>query len=256
MINKDRKIEIVMAVCLLIGAFFLFACGTKYSTQENVNETNESVEESSSEESLQLEKDDTLAEYTVVLDAGHGASDSGKVGGNGAYEKDINLSIVLLLRQELEAKGAKVVLTRESDEPLYTSSDSNKKMADMKKRIAIITESKADIAVSIHQNSYPDESVKGPQVFYYTASTEGEKLAVAIQDSFSLAVGEENNRRLAKANSEYYLLLHTPCVCVIAECGFLSNYEEAEILITKEYQEKMAKAVAQGITNYLLQTKE
>lgn len=223
----NRKVEILMAVVLLVCSFFLFACGNH------------------------LVVNTVQQEFVVILDAGHGATDSGKVGINNAYEKDINLSIVLFLKEELEREGIKVVLTRENDEPLYTSSDTNKKMADMKKRIEIITESQADLVVSIHQNSYPDEGVKGPQVFYYTASQEGEKLATSIQKSFSLVVGEEQNRRLAKANSEYYLLLHTPCVCVIAECGFLSNLEEADLLITEAYQKQMAKAVAEGIKEYL-----
>lgn len=268
--SKDKKIEIIMAVCLLLGAFVLFACATdseknslNHSTNENSVETqlsanknqqdtNEKKIEQNTTEEAQNQIEEGLEKFIIGLDAGHGASDSGKVGVNGAYEKDINLSIVLFLKEELESRGARVILTRESDEPLYTSSDSNKRMADMKKRIEIVTEEKTDILVSIHQNSYPDAAIKGPQVFYYTASSEGEKLALAIQESFSIAVGEENNKRLAKANSEYYLLLHTPCACVIAECGFLSNYEEADLLVTEEYQKNMAKAVAQGIIDYLL----
>lgn len=238
MIEKNRNLEMLMSVCLLISAFCFFACGTKVEKQKEV--------------STEWEEEKQLG-YRVVLDAGHGDTDSGKVAVNGAYEKDINLAIVLFLKEELETKGIDVVLTRENDEPLYTASDHNKKMADMKKRIALITESNADIVVSIHQNSYPDESIKGPQVFYYTGSEEGKKLATILQESFSLVVGTEQNKRFAKANSEYYLLLHTPCVCVIAECGFLSNQEEADLLETELYQKNMAKALAEGIMNYFSQ---
>ena len=239
-----------MAVCLLLGAFFLFACGTG---RRNQNEETKQKDQSllGAESTSSMKEEIPSTGWTVVLDAGHGAADSGKVGVNGALEKDINLSIVFLLKEELEQQGVEVVLTRESDEPLYSASDSNKKMADMKKRIAIMEEHVPDAVVSIHQNSYPDNSVKGPQVFYYTGSSNGETLAKSIQSSFSLAVGEENNKRQAKANGDYYLLLHTSCVCVITECGFLSNPEEAALLVTEEYQKKIAKAVAEGIMGYL-----
>ena len=171
---------------------------------------------------------------TVLLDAGHGADDSGKVG----------------INQVLEKEGINVVMTREDDSPLYQSSDRNKKLADMKKRIQIMVDCDADIAVSIHQNSYTQESVKGPQVFYYKDSAEGKKLAASIQEAFDLVIGDENTRTI-KPNGEYYLLVHSPMPLVICECGFLSNWEEAKLLATPTYQKSIAKAIGQGILEYL-----
>ncbi len=187
---------------------------------------------------------------TVVLDAGHGADDSGKVGINQILEKDINLEIAKYTKELLEKEGIHVVMTREDDSPLYQPSDSNKKLADMKKRIQAMTDCNADIAVSIHQNSYTQESVKGPQVFYYKDSAEGKKLAASIQDSFDFVVGEDNTRTI-KPNGEYYLLVHSPMPLVICECGFLSNWEEARLLATPEYQKSVAEAIAHGIMEYL-----
>ena len=187
---------------------------------------------------------------TVVLDAGHGADDSGKVGINQVFEKDINLEIAKYTKELLEKEGIHVVMTREDDSPLYQPSDSNKKLADMKKRIQTMSDCKADIAVSIHQNSYTQESVKGPQVFYYKDSAEGKKLAASIQKAFDLVIGEENTRTI-KPNGEYYLLVHSPMPLVICECGFLSNWEEAKLLSTPEYQKSVAEAVAHGIMQYL-----
>ncbi len=187
---------------------------------------------------------------TVVLDAGHGADDSGKVGINQVFEKDINLEIAKYTKELLEKEGIHVVMTREDDSPLYQPSDSNKKLADMKKRIQTMSDCNADIAVSIHQNSYTQESVKGPQVFYYKDSAEGKKLAASIQEAFDLVIGEENTRTI-KPNGEYYLLVHSPMPLVICECGFLSNWEEAKLLSTPEYQKSVAEAVAHGIMQYL-----
>lgn len=188
--------------------------------------------------------------YCVVLDAGHGASDPGKIGCNDAKEKDINLSIVQKLKKNLEAKGVKTVLTRESDEPLYDESAANKKMSDMNARVSIIESILPDLVVSIHQNSYHESSVYGPQVFYYKASEQGKKAAQYLQASFD-GLEEIENRRAAKANDNYYLLLHTSVPLVIAECGFLSNPKEAGLLIQDSYQEKIAGVLCIGIMQYL-----
>ena len=188
--------------------------------------------------------------YCVVLDAGHGASDPGKIGCNDAKEKEINLAIVQKLKTFLEAQDVEVVLTRDSDEPLYESSASNKKMSDMHTRVSIIEDAAPDLVVSIHQNSYHESSVYGPQVFYYKASEEGKRAAEILQESFS-GLDEIENRRVAKANDNYYLLLHTSVPMVIAECGFLSNPQEADLLIQDAYQEKIAWVLHLGILEYL-----
>ncbi len=186
---------------------------------------------------------------TIVIDPGHGGVDPGKVGVDGAYEKDINLAISMKIKKILTDNGYDVILTRDSDEGLYEETDSNKKSADMKARCKIIEESGADLVVSIHQNSFGQESVKGAQVFYYENSPEGQRLAEDIQAAVR-ELADETNDRSVKANSSYYMLLHTPCPTVIVECGFMSNWEEAKLLGTDEYQEKLALAVCKGIEDY------
>lgn len=186
----------------------------------------------------------------VVIDSGHGGNDPGKIGVDGSLEKDINLQIAKKLKAYLEASDVKVVMTREDDRGLYQESDRNKKMADMKNRCALITETAPDLIVSIHQNSYHEESVYGGQVFYYKSSEKGKRLAELIQKRFDYVLGEKN-RRLAKPNGNYYLLLHVKEPIVIVECGFLSNWNEAAALKTDEYQERMAWTIHMGIMEYL-----
>lgn len=186
----------------------------------------------------------------VVIDSGHGGNDPGKVGVNGSLEKDINLAIAEKLKRYLENAGVKVVMTREKDEGLYEEGDTKKKMADMRKRCQIIGDARPDAAVSIHQNSYHQEDVSGGQVFYYRGSENGKRLAELIQDRFSYVLGEEN-RRQAKANDSYYLLLHVKEPMVIVECGFLSNRKEAEELEKEEYQDRLAWTIHMGIMEYL-----
>lgn len=187
--------------------------------------------------------------FVVAVDPGHGGNDPGKTVGD-IYEKDINLSIAIKLKAVLEKNGIKVVITRDTDTGLYGETDSNKKIADMKNRCRLINESNADILVSIHQNSYSAENVKGAQVFFYEHSKEGEKLAGILQSTIKSRLDKENERQ-HKANDSYYILLNVEMPAVIVECGFLTNPDECKKLLDENYQNEMAQAVAEGIVEYM-----
>lgn len=189
-------------------------------------------------------------EITIAIDAGHGGDDPGKVGINKVLEKEINLAISKKLESCLKKQKIKVEMTRQSDEGLYDASSTNKKQEDMRRRCEKIDQADPLFTVSIHQNSYTSESVHGPQVFYYTHSTEGQEIAKAIQDALNEGLQVDRPREI-KANDTYYLLKKTKKPTVIVECGFLSNESEAALLATEEYQEKVAQAICQGILAYL-----
>ena len=179
--------------------------------------------------------------WCVVIDAGHGGIDPGKVGINGELEKDLNLKIAMKLKIFLEASDVKVVMTRTTDTGLYDENASNKKVQDMKQRIQIIEEAQPQVAVSIHQNSYGEEYVKGAQ---------GKELAERIQERLIQKLDPENHRT-AKANDSYYLLKKTGRPIVIVECGFLSNGGEAAKLGEDYYQEKLAWHIHMAVMQYL-----
>lgn len=155
-------------------------------------------------------------EITIVVDAGHGGIDPGKIGVNNALEKDINLAIALKLERNLKESGINVVMTRTDDNGLYNETDSNKKVRDMKNRLAIIEETKPALAVSIHQNSYPDPSVSGVQVFYYKDSVKS-KEAAEIMQAQMIRTLQPKKERVAKDNSSYYLLKKTSVPILIIE---------------------------------------
>ena len=186
----------------------------------------------------------------VVIDAGHGADDGGKVGINGALEKDINLTVALRVQSLLEAQGIDVVMTREDDEGFYPKTGDNRKLRDMQKRVEMINDERPALTVSIHQNSYTDERISGAQTFYMTGSEEGKRAAEILQEQMIATLVPEKER-VAKENGSYYLLKHVSGPIVIAECGFLSNEKEAELLCDEEYQEKIAWAIHLGILRYL-----
>ena len=229
---KKYRIELTMA-CLLLVCFYLLS---RQAAVISVNQTERGRQKAASP--------------LILVDAGHGGSDPGMIGVGGLEEKGINLSISLLLRDTLEKSGYSVIMTREEDKGLYDSSAANKKAQDMQRRIAMIREHMPVLSVSIHQNSYHDAGVHGPQVFYYESSVEGKKLAEAVQSSLNDLL-EVDRPRKVKGNTSYYLLKRSSGTLVIVECGFLTNPEEAQKLQTKEYQEKVAAAVSEGIRTYL-----
>ncbi len=186
----------------------------------------------------------------VVIDAGHGGKDPGKVGVNDALEKDINLQIALRLKRLLEQNDVEVVLTREEDKDLASEQATSRKNEDLRARAALISKAEPVVMVSIHQNSYPEEDVDGAQVFYYSGSESGKRFGTMVQNSLKSEIND-GNHRVAKANKEYYLLKKAMCPAVIVECGFLSNPTEASLLVTEEYQEKLAFAIHLGIMEYI-----
>ena len=196
----------------------------------------------------------------VVLDAGHGGMDGGAESSDGTSEKDINLAIAMDLKELLEANGIKVIMTREDDEGLYDKSQNaairTLKTQDMKERKRIIDDSGADLTVSIHLNSFTqDSSVKGAQVFYPCdgddALVEGSKQAAEI---IQAGLNEDINtdkKRTELGKNDVYLLKNVTGNIIIVECGFLSNPEDASNLKKSEYQGKISETLSEGICEYL-----
>ena len=215
-----RKIELLMGLCVILCAFVLARKGAVFVQSEQAKS----------------------APVCIVVDAGHGGDDPGKIGINDALEKDINLQIALKLQKILEQNNIKVVMTRNTDAGLYSEGATNKKAEDMQKRCKIIEDSNALFTVSIHQNSYTSPEIQGAQVFYYGQSENGKKLAEILQTALIEQV-DPDNHRAAKANESYYLLKKTPTPTVIVECGFLSNPIEAELLLQDDYQDQLVNAI-------------
>ncbi len=230
--SKRRFLEILMAFLVLGSAWFLFS-------GKNVPARSGSAEKGKEE-------------LCVILDAGHGGNDPGKIGVDGTQEKDLNLILANKVRLLLEQQGIRVIMTRESDAGLYDEGASNKKVQDMKRRCSLMNEENPACVVSIHQNSYHEESIHGAQVFYYSTSTEGKAMAEILQEEL-IRVADPDNKRQAKANDSYYLLKKTsPPICIV-ECGFLSNWEECKKLQDENYQERLAWAIHMGVMRYLNQ---
>ncbi len=218
-----RKIELMVLLLILAGLLSLSKNLQKYVSSENV----------------------VAAGKVIVIDSGHGGDDPGKIGINQAKEKDVNLKIAKKVKKRLKKEGWKVVMTREEDVMLGDAEKGNRKIHDMKARVELINKTMPAMAVSIHQNSYQEAEIHGAQVFYYSHSQDGKRMAETMQRALLMA--DEENTRQAKGNDTYYLLKRTEVQTIIVECGFLSNPQEAEKLTEDGYQKKLAQAITSGI---------
>lgn len=249
--NRTRILHLVMAGILLVSMYLVAGKGAEYVNGIRAEEKEAMAQQilPAKEAAEKASESEGEEKIRIVIDAGHGGADPGKVGVNGVLEKDINLEIAKKLKVFLEASDYEVVLTREDENGLYDEDASNKKVQDMKRRVEIIEQTDPFLVVSIHQNSYHEEYVRGAQVFYYTTSEKSKAMAELIQERLK-TLDTENTRR-AKGNDSYYMLKKTGKPIVIVECGFLSNYMEAEKLITPLYQEKLAFQIHMGIEKYV-----
>ncbi len=192
----------------------------------------------------------------IILDAGHGGIDSGCSSINGMEEKDINLSIMLKLKNMLEAAGFETLATRETDKSIHNlgvTGIGNQKKSDMENRLAIINSKDNALFVSVHQNQFTDPKYYGAQMFYPQMSEESQILADILQRSISRNLQPDNKREIKPVGTEIYLLNNANCPAVMAECGFLSNPEESAKLETEEYQAQIAFCLFKGICEYVLE---
>lgn len=189
---------------------------------------------------------------TIILDAGHGKPDEGAQSRSGTTEAETNLKIALKVQNLLEQSGSTVLLTRSDENAIYdidAKTLKQKKISDIHNRVKIGNESSADIFVSIHLNKIPQPQYDGWQTFYNAESSEGQKLAVSIQNNLNEAIQKENNR-VAKTIENIYIIKHVEIPTTIVECGFLSNPEEEKQLLEDEYQNRLAWGIYNGIIDY------
>ena len=177
---------------------------------------------------------------TVVIDAGHGGTDRGAKGKNPyCEEKKLSLQTARLVKQYLDQLGYHVVMTRSTDA-----------FISLPRRVEIANQSSCNIFVSVHFNSCPSSEVQGVEIFFCDGgqrASSSKKLADAILTKV-LKRTEAQSRGVKKGN--FYVIRETEMPAVLVEGGFITNAEERVLLKTREYQEKLARGIADGIDNY------
>lgn len=180
-----------------------------------------------------------LKNVVIVVDAGHGGQEKGAIGCCGDKEKDINLAIAKELKAELDKRGARVHMTRENDVDLSLSD-----------RVKFANEKDASILISVHANALPDgqDPIKnrGTSVYYY--HNQAKSLADNVLTSMTAQLGTQNDK---VRQGSLALVRPTSSVSVLVEVAYMINPDDNTLLTNPEFQKKCAKAIADGIENYL-----
>lgn len=176
----------------------------------------------------------SLRGLTIVVDAGHGGHDTGAQGSR-SLEKSHTLDIAKRLQRYLGARGANVLMTRDTDN-----------FISLQGRVDFANQRHADMFVSVHINASVNRGSTGTETFYYTAFSQG--LAREVQKELLKATGRPN-RGIAQAR--FYVVRKTWMPSILTESAFITNSKEEALLCDPNYRERLARGIAQGISNYV-----
>lgn len=182
----------------------------------------------------------------IVLDPGHGGSDPGAIGPTGLQEKQVTLPIAEYLKSILEAKGAKVILTRTTDVDVYGPHASG--VDELQARVNVANGNQADAFISIHINSFSNPNVGGIATYYFDGSDQSKKLASSVQEQIAEHSGFNGDRGIQPGN--LYVLRHSLMPSILVELGFISNPKEEGHLKESETQKDFANELAKGLELY------
>ncbi len=248
-----RRTGLAIAGVVLL-AVLIYAGSRDRAAVETVNDPAELPQEETQQQEIQQETDtepDGESETTVdaepeptgnpvvVIDAGHGGKDQG-CAYSSILEKDINLNLALLLREELEGEGIETVMIREDDTFVY-----------LNRRVAAAENVKADVYVSIHVDAYPgDPSIHGITIHYQEGASGGKALAGDLYDALEQS-GITKIRDIMA--SDLYVLRNTSMPAVLVEVGFLTNAADRENLQSESFSNDLVQYLSDGILQYLEQ---
>lgn len=190
-------------------------------------------------------------QHTVVIDPGHGGEDGGATSCSGVLESQINLEISLRVNDLFKLLGYDTRMIRTKDVSVYTEGTTiaQKKVSDLKNRVAIINKTENAVLISIHQNTFSASQYSGGQVFY-SPNEQSHQLADALQNALCRSINRGSSRK-CKPSDGVYLMQHINCTGVLVECGFLSNPEEEAKLRSPEYQKKLACVISSTVGIFL-----
>jgi N-acetylmuramoyl-L-alanine amidase len=173
----------------------------------------------------------------VVIDAGHGGDDPGATSCTGYYEKTVNLSVARKVASLLRQKGLRVVMTRDGDE-----------FIELEERAAIANRNNAQLFVSIHSNSTERSSARGFTIYEARSASRSSRQAA---EAIARAMAKTGLDNTGVREADYKVLIYTEGPAVLVELGYLSNYQEAALLKDSSFQDRLAEAIAKGISDFL-----
>lgn len=184
----------------------------------------------------------------IVIDPGHGGSDSGAIGPDGVMEKTVTLAVSFKVKSLLEQAGATVHMTREEDRDVFAPNDSA--VEELGARAQIANNDNADVFICIHADSFPNRSIGGTASYYYQKSSYDRLLAQSFQNGLVSTDGLQD-RGVHSAN--FYVLKHTQMPASLIELAFISNPTEEDLLTQPPFQEKLAEGIVDGLKDFFAQ---
>jgi N-acetylmuramoyl-L-alanine amidase len=182
------------------------------------------------------------AQYTIIIDPGHGGPDPGSSGKKGTEEKKITLAVALKLGPILEKSGYKVIYTRKTDNIQWSG-----QKEELLERAAIANNAKADLFVSIHTNSSNLSNINGTETYYNILSNNGKKAAQYIQNE---VIKQVKLKDRGIKTEDYSVLRNVSAPSVLIELAYISTPSEENILNDSSYQNKFAQGIASGVNKY------
>ncbi|MDO5040784.1 MAG: N-acetylmuramoyl-L-alanine amidase [Peptoniphilus sp.] len=185
-----------------------------------------------------------IGRVSILIDPGHGGTDSGALVESGLQEKTLNLKVAKMLEAKLASSPYEIAMTRDEDEYV--------KLLD---RANIANNEDFELFISIHFNSSENREAKGIEVLYAheknveIKETEQKHFASALLKSLVAETGSVS--RGIKNRPDLVVLNRTKCVSAIVELGFMSNPDDYEYIIDDVYLEKLAEGIYNGINNYV-----
>ena len=184
--------------------------------------------------------------HSVVIDPGHGGSDTGAVGPTGVTEASVTLAVSKDLQSILENSGARVTMTRNKDVDVYGPNASDRQELQARVNVGEYTPG-AELFVSIHCNAFSNPASHGMETYYYAGSPRGERIATLVNEELEKA-GGLFNRGVKTAN--FYVIKHSSMPATLTELAFITNAREEQLLNNAQYQMKLAEAIARAIGRY------
>ena len=204
-----------------------YGTGTAYISGDYVTLSGSLEEEINTPTSSKFKK--------IMIDPGHGGSDPGAIGPSSYYEKTFTLDTSLKLKKLLEQNGYTVLMTRMTDITL-----------SLVERVNISNNSKCDLFISIHANSF-NETSKGVETYSYQSTGTSAEVAKAVQARLVANLGLTNRGHKTEA---FYVLKHNTIPAILIEAAFISNPTEEALLMSSSFQDKVAKSVLEALGSF------
>jgi N-acetylmuramoyl-L-alanine amidase len=241
--DKNKYLYAILAPLIIIFLFYNFAT---YSNESKNPLAQQELDNDvvSPETSISVNTIPAPPKKILVLDAGHGGYDPGSISSKGILEKDITLAVALKVGAILKENNIDVVYTRKSDDVPWPA---NVKQ-DLAARADISNNHQAELFISIHVNSFKQESVKGTETFYSNGSLKSKEAAQLIHNQIIKDVRLIDRGIKGEAFS---ILRNVKAPTVLLELGYISNKNDEMLLNNSSHQEKFAEAIAKGVLNYI-----